>query len=383
MKKISKKAVFIVIVALLFGTACGKENTTENNSVEEKNSVSLSAQEKEQDTKNEEKETKEQEKQEKEEQEMGNQENGADFTKEQTPFAQHGKLSVKGTNLCDSNGEPYQLKGVSTLGIVWFPQFVNEDAFATVESWGGNLIRIAVYTQEYDGYLSGGDQEYQKQLIDTGVRAATDLGMYVIIDWHILSDGNPNTNKEAAKVFFQEMTQKYAGYDNVLYEICNEPNGNVSWEEVKSYAEEVIPVIRANAPESIIIVGTPTWSQDVDIAAQNPLQGENIMYACHFYAASHKQELRDKVKHALDDGIPVFISEYSICDASGNGAIDYEEAEKWAQFIDENNLSYVQWNLANKEESSSLIRPECQKVSGWEDSDLTETGLWLKKRLGK
>lgn len=300
---------------------------------------------------------------------------------EQTSFMKHGKLSVQGTQLCDKNGDAFQLRGVSTLGIVWYPQYINKDTFSTIRDWGGNLIRLAMYTQEDDGYLAGGNQEYQKKLIDKGVQAATELGMYVIIDWHILSDGNPNTHKEEAKKFFAEITEKYAGYQNVLYEICNEPNGDVTWMDVKRYAEEVIPVIRANAPEAIILIGTTTWSQDVDDAADDPVKGKNLMYSCHFYAASHKQELRDKVQYALEKGLPVFVTEYSICDASGNGALDYEEAEKWANFIDEKDLSYVQWNLANRDETSSMIRVECEKVSGWENADLTDSGVWFKKRL--
>ena len=300
---------------------------------------------------------------------------------EQTPYERHGVLQVIGNKLCDQNGEAVQLKGVSTLGIVWFPQFIDKEGFQTIYDWGGNVVRLAVYTEEYNGYLSGGNQEAQKEAIDKGVQAATELGMYVIIDWHILSDGNPNTHKEEAKAFFDEITEKYKDYGNVIYEICNEPNGNVSWEEVKAYAEEVVPVIRTHDTDAIIIIGTPTWSQDVDIAAQSPVQGNNLMYACHFYANTHKEELREKVEKALDLGVAVFISEYSICDASGNGVINYEEAEKWVAFIEEHNLSYVQWNLANKNESSSIIRPESQAVSGWTEEELSETGVWLKNRL--
>lgn len=299
-----------------------------------------------------------------------------------TAFEEHGALAVKGTQLVDAAGKPFQLKGPSTLGIVWYPQYINKEAFQTVRDWGGNLIRLAMYTMEDDGYLAGGDQEYQKGLIDTGVKAATDLGMYVIIDWHILSDGNPHTNKEAAKVFFEEMTEKYKDYANVLYEICNEPNGeDVDWKTVKAYAEEILPIIRKNAPEAVIIVGTPTWSQDVDQAADDPVAGDNLMYAVHYYAATHKQYLRDKVSYALNKGRAIFISEYSNCDASGNGDIDEKEAQLWAKFTDENCLSYAQWNLANRDESSSMIRVECDKTSGWSDEDLTETGRWMKKRL--
>lgn len=301
-----------------------------------------------------------------------------------TSFEEHGKLSVKGTRLVDAAGNPFQLKGPSTLGIVWYPEYINKAAFETVRSWGANLIRLAMYTMEEDGYLSGGDQEYQKQLLDTGVKAAAELGMYVILDWHILSDGNPKTHMEEAKKFFAEMTEKYADYGNVLYEICNEPNGEgVDWACVKEYAEEVIPVIRKNAPDAVIIIGTPNWSQDVDHAADAQVEGENLMYAVHYYAATHKQYLRDKVSYALSKGAPVFISEYSNCDASGNGDIDEEEAVKWAEFADEHQLSYAQWNLANRNESSSMIKVECKKTSGWEDADLTQTGLWMKNRLGK
>ena len=297
--------------------------------------------------------------------------------------AAHGALRVEGTQLVDRDGNAVQLKGVSTLGIVWFPQFVNKDAFADIKSWGGNTIRLAMYTEEYDGYLSGGNKEEQLNRLDEGIKAATELDMYVIVDWHILSDGNPNQHKEEAKTFFADMSAKYKDYDNVIYEICNEPNGGTTWEDIRSYAEEVIPVIRNNAKTAVIIVGTPTWSQDVDAVAAHPLEEANVMYACHYYAATHKQELRDKVKKALDAGTPVFISEYSICDASGNGGIDYDEAEKWAEFTDANQLSYIQWNLANKEETSSLIKSGCDKTSGWTDEDLTKTGLWLKQRPSK
>lgn len=300
-----------------------------------------------------------------------------------TPFDNHGKLSVSGTDIVDKNGKKFQLKGVSTHGIAWFPDYVNKDAFQTFrDDWDANLIRIAMYTDENNGYCSGGDKSYLKGLVDTGVQSATELGMYVIIDWHILHDTNPQTYKEEAKVFFEEMSSKYKDYDNVIYEICNEPNGGTSWSDVKSYAEEIIPIIRKNAPDAIIIVGTPTWSQDVDIAAQDPITGyDNIMYAIHFYAATHTDNIRNKARTALDSGLPIFVSEFSICDASGNGAIDYNQAEQWFDLIDEYNLSYAAWNVSNKAETSSLIQSSCTKTSGWTESDLSETGIWIRNQM--
>ena len=302
-----------------------------------------------------------------------------------TPLDNHGALSIKGTDIVDKNGDKYQLKGVSTHGIAWFPDYVNKEAFQTFrDEWGANLIRIAMYTGESGGYCQDGDKEKLKKLVSDGVDYATELGMYVIIDWHILSDNNPQTNKDEAIPFFDEMSAKYADYDNVLYEICNEPNGGTEWGDIKSYAEEVIPVIRANDKDAIIIVGTPTWSQDVEIAADDPITGqENIAYTVHFYAATHKDNIRDKVRAAHDAGLCVFISEFSICDASGNGAIDYDSADDWFDLIDEYNLSYAGWNISNKDESSALIDSGCDKTSGWTDDDLSETGIWLKNKVSE
>lgn len=206
--------------------------------------------------------------------------------------------------------------------------------------------------------------------------------MYCIIDWHILSDGNPNQYKDGAKEFFKKMSEKYKNHKNVLYEICNEPNGGASWSDVKSYADEIISVIRSNDNDGIIIVGTPTWSQDVDVVAANPVSNpHNVMYALHFYAATHKDDLRNKVTTARNNQTPVIISEFSICEASGNGSIDYESAGQWSDLIDNSNLSYIGWNLSNKNELSALIAPDCSKTSGWNTDELSETGKWLREKM--
>lgn len=297
-----------------------------------------------------------------------------------TPVDNHGKLSVKGINLVDAKGNKYQLKGVSTHGIAWFPKFINKDAFKTLrDDWGANTIRLAMYTAENNGYCTGGNQTELKKKVEEGVKYATELGMYVIIDWHVLNDRDPNTYKTQASAFFDDMSKKYANYDNVIYEICNEPNGGVSWSSIKKYADEIIQVIRKNDSDAIILVGTPTWSQDVDQVAANPVKnGYNVMYTLHFYAATHKDAIWSKLKTALNAGTPIFISEFSICDASGNGGIDYNSANSWKSLIKQYNLSYIGWNLSNKAETSSLIKAGLKKYSGWTTSELSDTGKWLR-----
>ena len=291
----------------------------------------------------------------------------------------HGALRVEGANLVDQYGEKIQLYGMSTHGIAWFPQYVSYESFQTLrDDWNTNCVRLAMYTAEDNGYCTGGNKEELKNLVKSGVEYATELGMYVIIDWHILSDQDPNVYKSEAIAFFEEMSSAYADYTNVLYEICNEPNGSATWSNVKDYANEVIPVIRANDSDAVIIVGTPTWSQDIDQAASSPLEYDNLLYALHFYAATHTDYLRERLDTCVSNGLPVIISEFGMCDASGNGGNDFDSTSKWMDIIEEHNISFFCWNLANKDESSSVFKASSEATSNWTDNDLNESGKWIR-----
>lgn len=316
-----------------------------------------------------------------------------------TAVENNGALKVEGTMLVSQKtGKKVQLRGVSTHGINWdvgYP-YVSKAAFKTLrDKYSVNAVRLAMYTTEYYGYCDKGSagesqstvQSTLKKRIDTGVQAATDLGMYVIIDWHILNDQTPKKYQSQAKKFFKEMSSKYADYDNVIYEICNEPNGGTSWSDIKSYANTIIPVIRANDSDALIIVGTPTWSQDVDVASQSPLDFDNIMYTLHFYSATHKDSYRNKLQTALKNGLPVMVTEFGVSEASGAGSMNTAEAKKWLDMLDKNHISYFAWSLSNKDETASLLKSGTTKKSGWTKSDLSPVGKWVltqyKTRSGK
>ena len=289
---------------------------------------------------------------------------------------------MEGSQLVNAAGDPVQLRGVSTHGLAWYPQYVNEELFSELrEDWGANAVRFALYSDEEGGYATDGRRVELNDLILKGVEYATAADMYAIVDWHILSDGNPRTHAWAAKEFFKLVSARLADHDNVIYEICNEPNGKTTWADVKAYAAEIIPVIRANDPDAVIVVGTPTWSQDIQDAAADPLSEDNVMYALHFYAATHQDDLRDRLKTAVEGGLPVFVTEFGICEASGAGEIDYESADEWLALMDELNVSYICWNLSNKEEASALFKSDVSKTSGFSLDDLSEEGLWLVDAL--
>lgn len=300
-------------------------------------------------------------------------------TDKNTPYGKHGALSVKGTDLVGASGEKVQLRGMSTHGLAWFPQYVNYDTFKFLrDDWNTNCVRLAMYTHENGGYCAGGNKEQLKTLVKNGVDYASQLGMYVIVDWHVLNEQSPLVYKDEAKKFFEEMSKQFADKDNVIYEICNEPNSSASWQDVTTYANEIIPIIRANDPNSVILVGTPQWSQNIDQALSAPLNFDNIMYTLHFYAATHTDWLRNKMESCINSGLPVFVSEFGTCDASGNGAVDVGQSNAWKDIIEKHNVSYMCWNLANKNESSCIIVSGCSKLYGWSDGELSTQGKWIR-----
>lgn len=294
----------------------------------------------------------------------------------------YGKLSVDGSELVDENGNTALLMGVSTHGINWFPEFASADTITSLrENWGINVIRLAMYTSDYNGYCVGGqdNQEKLKNIIDEAVNAATENDMYVIIDWHILNDNDPNEYKSEAIQFFGEMVRKYESNDNVIYEICNEPNGDTTWADVRKYANEIIPVIRNVDEDAVILVGTPEWSSDLESPINRPLKFDNIMYTYHFYAGTHHSAERAELMDALEEELPVFISEYGLVNADGDGDVDEAEADEWLGLIKEYGLSSCMWNLSNKDEGSALINADCSKTTDFSADDLSsEANLLLE-----
>lgn len=303
-------------------------------------------------------------------------------------YLDHGKLSVNGPDLVDKNNEKFQLIGLSTHGIQWFSEFINYDTFDSLHNeFGINVIRLALTTAE-GGYCEADDvkREFLYQKVVEGVKLATSLDMYVIVDWHMVgaedvNDKNPMYYKDNAIEFFSRITQELKDYNNVLYEIMNEPNGSTSWEACKNYANLVIPVIRKNT-DAIVLVGNPNWSSNLNAVIHSPLEGyNNIMYTYHFYAADHPNTYQ--VENAYDKGFPVFISEHGGMESSGDGAINYENIQKWYSILDKRNISYVAWNLSNSLCSSSILKHNTSNITDFKDDNLREWGIWYKSWVRK
>ena len=296
-----------------------------------------------------------------------------------------GKLRVVNGKLSSESGEPVMLRGVSCNGLITSEGFINEDLFCELSrDIGVNLFRFAMYTYGVGsiGYCTNGDKDRHKQDIFKGVELCRNEDMYALIDWHILSDGDPNRYLDEAKLFFAEMAEKYSDYNNVLYEICNEPNG-VDWPTVKSYAEQVIPVIRGKDPDAVIIVGNPDWSKDLYSVAADPLDFDNILYTLHFYSATHGQEFRDMTEELSQQGLPIFVSEFGVTASTGKQPRDLKSADAWIELLEREKISYCMWAFSTSPEACSALRSSVLKYSGYTREDYNATGLWLLDTLEK
>ena len=293
-----------------------------------------------------------------------------------------GALAVEGGALVDAHGDAVQLRGVSTYGLQWFPEYVNRPLFEQLSSeWDANLVRLAFYSDYYCN-ASPEDASAVMETLREGIDAAIAADMYVLVDWHILEDSDPNEHVTQAMDFFGQISSEYAQSPNVIYEICNEPNGETTWTQVCEYAQRVIPIIRANDPDAIIVVGTPNYDRDLMAAVRNPLnQYGNVMYACHFYATTHGRDLRGGIEQAVEDGLPVFVTECGLAEADGSGRVDIDSAVQWFDFLNEHNLSYAIWSLSNKAETSALIASNSSAAEHLDDGDLSPVGMWVRSLL--
>jgi endoglucanase len=302
-----------------------------------------------------------------------------------TPFEDYGRLEVCGTTLCGEDGQPVQLRGMSTHGTQWFEHCVTEASLDVLAGdWGADVVRVSTYVQE-EGYET--DPAYFTDLASRIIDMATERGLYVIVDWHMLDPGDPNANTELAARFFTDITERHGDQDNLIYEIANEPNG-VSWESIKSYAEEMIPVVRAGDPDSVVLVGTRAWSSlgvsdgsDESEIVADPVEADNIMYTFHFYAASHRDDYLRTLSRAADQ-IPMFVTEFGTQDYTGDGANDFAMAQRYIELMAEKKISWTNWNYSDDFRSGAVFTPGTCDDGQWAAPEsLKEAGVWIRDRI--
>jgi endoglucanase len=291
-----------------------------------------------------------------------------------TPVQRHGPLSVKGNKIVDQHGRPVVLRGMSLFWSQWGGQYYNADCVRWLrEDWQCTVVRAAVGVGS-GGYLKNPEQELKKA--ETVIQAAIDLGIYVIVDWHAHDE-----ERAAAQKFFAHVAQKYGKHPNVIYETWNEPIRQDWGTVIKPYHEAVIATIREHDPDNLVICGTQNWSQLVDKAAADPVKGTNVAYTLHFYAGTHRQELRNRAKAALDKGAALMVTEWGTSEASGNGKLDAEETRRWLDFMEQHHLTWCNWSVISKRETSAALNPDAPGNGGWTAEMLSPSGKLVRELI--
>ncbi|MDR7320019.1 endoglucanase [Catenuloplanes niger] len=303
-----------------------------------------------------------------------------------TPVARNGRLSVCGRQLCNGRGKPIQLRGMSTHGIQWYAQCVTDaslDVLAT--EWNADVLRISMYIQE-DGYET--DPAGFTARVDDFIEKATARGLYAVVDWHMLTPGDPMYNLDRARTFFRHVAARHGTKNNIIYEIANEPNG-VHWDTIKSYADQVIPVIRAQDPDGVVLVGTEDWSslgasgdgRGVDRILANPVTAPNVMYTFHFYAASHDDYYLTTFRDAAAR-LPLFVTEFGTQESSGDGPNDFGRAQRYLDLMAQQKISWVNWNYSDDMRSGAVFTPgTCASGAFSGTSRLKPAGAWIRDRI--
>lgn len=298
----------------------------------------------------------------------------------QSPVKENGALRVEGNQIVNQQGIPPQLRGISLSWSVWNGRKYYTPAVVDwlCKDFKISLLRASMAVQPDSGYLS--DPVAQRTLITQVVDQAIKRGVYVLIDWH---DHNAEQHVEQSREFFKTMARRYAGTPNVIYEIWNEPERQ-SWSTIKAYSEEIIRAIRTEDKTNLIIVGSPHWDQDVDIAASDPILGyQNIAYSFHFYASepSHDQRLQKKAEVALEKGLALMATEWGVGEANGNGIFDRSRTEDWMNWMEKHKISWVNWNITDKKETTALLEPGTSPKGHWKTKDLTPAGQYIRQVL--
>lgn len=302
-------------------------------------------------------------------------------------YAQHvnwvernGALKVVEGKIVNNKNVPPQLRGVSMSWSIWQgKKYYNPAVVNWLQSdFNINLLRVSMAVEPDSGYLQNPVE--QEKLITKTIDAAVKKGLYVLIDWH---DHHADQHLVQSKIFFAKMAKKYAGKPNIIYEIFNEPE-DVAWQTVKNYAIEVIQEIRKYDPENVIIVGSPHWDQDIDVVAKDPIKGfKNIAYSFHFYASEpyHQAALMKRADEALAAGLPVFVTEWGVGEANGDGKFDQEKTDKWFNWLEKNKLSWANWNITDKKETTALLMPGASPNGKWPVQMLTPAGAYIRTQL--
>jgi hypothetical protein len=268
-------------------------------------------------------------------------------------------IAVDGNHFVNPAGETVLFRGVSIAD----PDKLdgegrwNRELFAAVKDLGATLVRLPVHPVAWRGRTPDG---YLK-LLDQAVDWCTDLGLYVIIDWH--SIGNLETGMFQAPMYETSLPETLAFWRTIaghfkgnttvaFYELFNEPTdfrgglGEISWDRWREINEQMIRVIRAQDRETIPLVAGFDWAYDLNPLHYQPVRAEGIGYVAHPYANKRPQpwEPRWEENFAFAAAkYPVIATEIGFSLKAGEVVDDRHYGNRITRFLEGHGISWLAW----------------------------------------
>ena len=299
----------------------------------------------------------------------------------------NGTLHVTGTKLMNEYNQEVRLVGASGGTITYDPIERNQESIHTLKLWGANVFRYFVNANvswmQNDSYVNAREKNINdvKAVINNAI--AND--MYIVISWSGV-DSNGLNYASYAQDLFTTLAQEYKDVPNVIYEIWNEPTESNTWNQVKQYANQLIPPIREIDSDAIILVGNPSMDHNLSVVVNDPLNYENIMYTHHLYINELKRDRLTDVENALSAGIPVFVSEWGMQTTGRTNHRDLVEplANIYVQFLDKYNLSNIMF-FYGTEQNEGSAQYSIVKRGKWKESLplslLKDNGKYMRKTI--
>ena len=326
-----------------------------------------------------------------------------------SPVAKHGRLSISGNKMVSQHGHEVQLKGMSFFwgnsGAEGRPFYNDAVVGWMTHDWKVDVLRAAIgpandpqntsapFTYVGAGYIDG-DEAGQWNNVVTVVEGAIRRGIYVIVDWH---SHKATTYTTQSAAFFTRVVQAYGRYPNLIYEIYNEPCNqanrcsNESWDQIRNYSNTVVSAIRtaetslgAGTHNNVVIIGTRGFSslENPGEINSSPVTGTNLAYSLHFYNDQwHWDNFWGRAETILSANRAVFVSEFGISTSDGGGSVNTDRGNQWLTRLNGAKVSWVNWSITNKNESSAALVPSAGTNGGWTTAQLSTSGNWVRNIL--
>lgn len=318
---------------------------------------------------------------------------GREFVRE--PIALRSReFRTEGNIIVDNLGNEIIFRGVNIPDPIWVSaqQYVlqpDDKFFDTIRAWGANIIRIPVHP----GVWKAEGSQRSLQVLDRVVARAAEHGLSVIIDYHAIGwiptgefaitskDWDLpydlyRTSKEELRAFWDAVSKRYATNEAVVfYEIFNEtvfPQWSVNgacegisdedWIMWRNIAEEITDVIRANDPDSMIIIGGLNWSYDLRFVASHPINRKNLVYGGHIYPNKTECGSWETMFGEVRMGYPIFFTEIGF--GPGEPENEYPGPGQFRDdlkiYIDEHRMSWTAWAFSTEAWSTPNLLEDYQ-----------------------